>query len=67
MGLEGVYKEFIEIIKLPDDENKEKAMKSFFDKLNTMQMPEYFNWASEIFEGIHVQERGDQTALLWAN
>ncbi len=67
MGLEGIYREFIELVKLPDDENKEKAMKEFFDKLNTMQMPEYFNWAAEVFEGIHVQERGDQTALLWAN
>ena len=42
-------------------------MKEFFDKLNTMQMPEYFNWAEEVFEGIHVKERGDETALLWMN
>jgi acyl-coenzyme A synthetase/AMP-(fatty) acid ligase len=30
-------------------------------------MPERFNWAEEIFEGIHVKERGGQAALLWVN
>lgn len=29
--------------------------------------PEYFNWASEIFEGIHVAEQPDATALLWTD
>jgi acyl-coenzyme A synthetase/AMP-(fatty) acid ligase len=67
MGLEGVYREFIELTKLPDTEEKEKAMKAFFDKLNTMELPEHFNWAEEVFEGIHVKERGTQTALLWVD
>ena len=62
-----IYKEFMELVQLPDNEEKEKAMKAFFDKLNTMKLPEYFNWAEEIFEGIHVQERGDQDALVWLN
>ena len=67
MSLVEMYKEFIELTKLPDDERKEKAMKDFFDRLNTMQLPEYFNWAEEIFEGLHVKERGDQKALIWSN
>ncbi len=67
MGLEDAYREFIELTKLPDDERKEKAMKDFFDRLNTMQLPEYFNWAEEVFEGLHVKERGDQKALIWSN
>ena len=29
--------------------------------------PEKFNWASEIFEGIHVKDTPDATALLWTN
>ncbi len=67
MSLVEMYKEFIELTKLPDDERKEKAMKDFFDRLNTMQLPEYFNWAEEVFEGLHVKERGDQKALIWSN
>ncbi len=67
MSLVEMYKEFIELTKLPDDERKEKAMKDFFDRLNTMQLPEYFNWAEEVFEGVHVKERGDQKALIWSN
>ncbi len=42
--MEEVYREFIELTKLPDNETKEKAMEEFFRKLNSMQMPEYFNW-----------------------
>ncbi|MEM0202817.1 MAG: AMP-binding protein [Archaeoglobaceae archaeon] len=67
MGLAEVYKEFVNLLQLPDDERKAKAMEEFFKKLNTMRLPEYFNWAEEVFEGINVKERGDQTALLWAN
>lgn len=67
MGLESIYREFMELVKLPDNETKEEAMKGFFDKLNKMQLPEYFNWAEEVFEGIHVAERGDQKALVWLN
>ena len=62
-----IYEEFIKLQQLPDNEEKEKAMKAFFDKLNTMKLPEYFNWAVEVFDGLHVKERGDTTALIWAN
>ncbi|MBE8539883.1 AMP-binding protein [Geoglobus acetivorans] len=67
MAMEEVYRKFIELVQLPDDENKAKAMEEFFKNLNTMQLPEYFNWAEEIFEGIHVKENGDKTALLWTD
>lgn len=67
MSLVDLYKEFIELTKMENNEEKEKALKEFFDKLNTMQLPEHFNWAEEIFDGIHVKERGNQTALLWVN
>jgi len=32
-----------------------------------MDLPEHFNWAEEIFEGLHLKERGDQKALIWAD
>lgn len=66
-GLSSIYKEFINIIKLPNDHEKEVAMKSFFNKLNNMKMPEYFNWEWEIFEGIHVKENGGRLALHWVD
>ncbi|MEM1579067.1 MAG: AMP-binding protein [Archaeoglobaceae archaeon] len=52
---------------MADDERKAKAMEEFFKKLNTMKLPEFFNWAEEVFEGINVKERGEQTALIWSN
>lgn len=67
MAMENLYKEVMEINMMDDNENKEVAAKAFFDKLNFMELPEYFNWADEIFEGVHVKERGDHTALLWTD
>lgn len=56
-------------------------MKTFFeqalqlihhDKYESLQdliptKPEYFNWVSEIFEGIHVKNQPQHTALLWTD
>lgn len=40
-----------------------------FDELNRLDIekPEYFNWAKEIFEGIHVKDTPDAHALLWTD
>lgn len=40
-----------------------------YDKLHDLKLekPTYFNWTEEIFEGIHVAERPDKTALLWTD
>lgn len=40
-----------------------------FEELKQLeiQKPERFNWVKEIFEGIHVKERPDATALLWTD
>ncbi|GAB6144883.1 acyl-CoA synthetase [Desulfocicer niacini] len=67
MAMENLYKEVMEINMMEDDNNKEATAKAFFEKLNFMELPEYFNWAEEIFEGFHVKERGDHTALLWTD
>ena len=65
--MENLYKEVMELNLMDDNDQKEAAAKAFFKKLNAMEIPEYFNWAEEIFEGLHVKERGDQTALLWTD
>lgn len=40
-----------------------------FSALHHLQVekPLYFNWVTEIFEGIHVAETPDKTALLWTD
>lgn len=40
-----------------------------FEKLPELpiEKPRYFNWAREVFEGIHVKERPEATALLWTD
>ncbi len=63
--LEDVYREFIAANNIADYEERKAELKKFFDRLNHMKLPEYFNWVHEVFEGIHVRERGDKKALLW--
>ncbi len=67
MSMENLYREVMDINLMDDNDHKKDAAKAFFEKLNYMQLPEYFNWAEEIFEGIHVKERGDKPALIWAD
>jgi len=67
MAIENIYREFMEIQMIEDLEQKKKSCEEFFDKLNQMPMPEYFNWEDEIFEGVNCTERGEQAALIWAD
>jgi len=67
MGIETLYKEVMDLNMMADNDEKKDAAKAFFEKLNAMELPEYFNWADEIFEGLHVKDRGDNTALIWAD
>lgn len=67
MSMESLYKEVMDINMMEDDDRKEAAAKGFFERLNFMDLPEYFNWAEEIFEGVHLKERGDKPALIWAD
>ncbi len=60
-----VFEEFIELIKL-EDVTKSEAMKEFFRKLNSMEIKE-FNWADEVFEGIHTRNDGSKIALYWVD
>ncbi|MCF8045084.1 MAG: AMP-binding protein [Desulfarculaceae bacterium] len=67
MGMESLYKEVMDLNRMEDGSEKENQAKAFFDKLNSTPLPEYFNWAEEIFEGMHVKERGDKDALIWTD
>jgi acetyl-CoA synthetase/4-hydroxybutyrate---CoA ligase (AMP-forming) len=67
MSLESFYKEAMELNTIQNMERREAAAKVFFQKLNQATLPETFNWAAEIFEGMHVKERGEQLALIWTD
>ncbi|MBE0585057.1 MAG: AMP-binding protein, partial [Desulfofustis sp.] len=67
MGMKTLFREVMELNMMRDSELKEAAAKAFFDKLNKMALPAHFNWAQEIFEELHVKERGDKPALIWTD
>jgi len=67
MSLVSIYREAMELNTIKDMGEREKTAKAFFEKLNHTVLPEKFNWAAEIFEGMHVKERGDQLALIWTD
>jgi acyl-coenzyme A synthetase/AMP-(fatty) acid ligase len=67
MGMDQWYRELMQINMMPDNEEKAKASQAFFEKLNKAALPAHFNWAEEILEGLHVKERPNQTALIWAD
>jgi acetyl-CoA synthetase/4-hydroxybutyrate---CoA ligase (AMP-forming) len=65
--MENLYREVMDLNMMEDNEEKGAVAKAFFDKLNHMELPEHFNWAGEIFDGLHVKERGDKDALIWVD
>ena len=67
MAMEAYYREVMAINTIQDMQKREAAAKSFLQKLNHAKLPEKFNWVAEIFEGMHVKERGDQPGLIWTD
>ncbi len=67
MSMKSLYKEVMDLNLMDDNDQKRDTAKAFFEKLNAMELPEYFNWAEEVFEDLHVKERGDSQALVWAD
>ncbi len=67
MSMESYYKEVMELNTMENLEERKKAVEAFAEKLNKADLPPKFNWVAEIFEGLHVRERGDQAALIWAD
>ena len=62
-----LFKEVIQLNMMEETLEKEGCAKKLFAKLNTTEMPEYFNWASEIFEDLHASQNPDKKALVWTD
>ena len=43
MGMENLYKEVMDLNMMDDNDKKEGVARAFFEKLNRMELPEYFN------------------------
>ena len=67
MALGDLYREVMELNTIRDMDKRKTTAESFFEKLNHLSLPDKFNWVTEIFEEIHVRERGDQLALIWTD
>ena len=67
MALGDLYREVMELNTIRDMDKRKTTAESFFEKLNHLSLPDKFNWVTEIFEKIHVRERGDQPALIWTD
>ncbi|MCF6248453.1 MAG: AMP-binding protein [Desulfobacula sp.] len=61
------FKAAVRINMIEDLNEKENEAKQLFDRLNTKTVPEYFNWAKEIFEDLYVSQHSDKTALIWTD
>ena len=62
-----LFKEVARINMMEDGIDKENFAKKLFTRLNAMELPEYFNWASDIFEALHVKKNPEKTALIWTD
>lgn len=67
MSLVEFYRETMAINSMTDLPRRQSEAAALFDKIRRARMPERFNWAAEIFENVHVRERGDQAALIWTD
>ncbi len=61
------FKEVIRINMMDNALEKEASAREMFIRLNSMDTPEYFNWAAEIFEDLHVSQNPDKKALIWTD
>lgn len=59
------FNEAIRINQMENTPDKAMAAKRFFKEMNAQEIPEYFNWVTEVFEEIHVKSIPDKTALIW--
>ena len=61
------FKKAVQINQTEDPENRQEESRLFFEHLNSMDMPKFFNWAKEIFEDVYVREHPQKTALIWSD
>lgn len=62
-----LFKEVIQLNMMEETLEKESCAKKLFVRLNAAELPEYFNWTSEIFEDLHVNHDPDKKALIWTD
>jgi len=62
-----IFKEIIRINMMEETLEKEECARNLFNRLNSMELPEYFNWTADIFENLHVKENPDKKALIWTD
>ncbi|WP_299977701.1 acyl-CoA synthetase [Desulfobacula sp.] len=61
------FKEVIRINMMEETLDKEDCARKLFARLNAMEPPEYFNWAADIFEDLHVKGNPEKKALIWTD
>ncbi len=62
-----IFKEIIKINMMEKASEKEECARNLFERLNSMELPRYFNWTADIFEDLHVKENPDKKALIWTD
>ncbi|MCG8567028.1 MAG: AMP-binding protein [Desulfobacterales bacterium] len=62
-----LFQDVIRINQMDNSQAKEEKARAFFEKLNAIEIPSHFNWVSEVFEGLHVRETPEKTALIWTD
>ena len=62
-----LFKEVIRINMMEETPDKEDCARKLFTRLNAMELPEYFNWAADIFEDLHIRQNPDKKALIWTD
>lgn len=62
-----LFKEVVRINMLADTLDAKAGAENLFASLHKLETPEYFNWAKEIFEEIHVKNAPDKPALIWSD
>ncbi|MFA5906997.1 MAG: acetyl-CoA synthetase, partial [Desulfobacula sp.] len=65
--MKAFFNEVIRINMMEQALEKEAAAREMFKRLNSVETPEYFNWAGEIFEDLHVDIHPDKKALVWTD
>ncbi len=65
--MKALFKEVIRINSMDNALDAQRSAEQFFARLNHMDIPEYFNWAKEIFEDLHVKDHPDKAALIWTD
>ena len=65
MEIKDFFTAAIAINAMEDNAQKELAACRLFEELNAFEIPRSFNWVRDVFEELHVKQRGEHRALLW--